>query len=102
MKHPRYPSEDVVWTRHPCYLDNTVTEVATIVRILGMSEVDTVKQSVEIKMSLNLYWTDDRLIELDSQEPGAKLPDKLWGPWPELGNSINDGFSVSLLAKVIY
>jgi hypothetical protein len=66
-----------------------------------MSEVDTVKQSVEIKMSLNLYWTDDRLIELDSQEPGAKLPDKLWGPWPELGNSINDGFSVSLLAKVI-
>eukprot|EP01050_Picozoa_sp_SAG11_P034003 SAG11_NODE_11820_length_736_cov_1.852433_3_plen_105_part_01 len=57
-------------------------------------------QTVYIKVSLNLYWTDERLIGREAAHPGAPLPESLWGPWPELANAVSDGMSVALLAKV--
>ena len=91
--------EEDDWARHPFYMQKQMTEVHTIARLLGISEVDTVNQTVMMKMSLNLYWTDERLVVRDRQTPGAKMPDNLWGPWPELANAIAEGFTIELLAK---
>ena len=91
----------VDWKRHPLYGQGKgkVTDVQTICRILNIAQVDTVLQTVLVKISLNLYWLDERLAERERDQPGLPLPDDLWGPWPELANAVGDGFSVQLLAK---
>lgn len=93
--------EDIDWSRHPNYSAGVATEVETIVRILNIAHVDTVNQSVYIKASLNLYWTDPRLAEREKQTPGAKLPSMIWGPWPELSNGLV-GLQQDLLAKGLH
>eukprot|EP01052_Picozoa_sp_SAG31_P015083 SAG31_NODE_958_length_10763_cov_8.374531_10_plen_221_part_00 len=96
------PEPEPDWTRHPNYLIKEVTSVHTICRILTIAAVDTVQQTVHIKMSLNVYWTDPRLAERERWQPGSRLPDRLWGPWPELANAVQDGLSVQLLAKGLH
>jgi hypothetical protein len=93
--------EDVDWSRHPNYSAGVATEVEAIVRILNIAHVDTVNQSVYIKVSLNLYWTDPRLAELEKHAPGSRLPPTIWGPWPELSNGLV-GLQQDLLAKGLH
>eukprot|EP01047_Picozoa_sp_COSAG01_P001540 COSAG01_NODE_35_length_34814_cov_128.883624_29_plen_305_part_00 len=89
-------ADHIDWTKHPCRAAKTPTVIHTLCRLLKISNVDTVGQTVYLKVALNMYWVDQRLQGWPAQR---KQPPMLWGPWPELAEGIAADMQVELLSK---
>ena len=97
--HPM-PDNDV-WMRPPVPARNGVITSRTKpvivdarMRVVDISEVDTVHGTASVCVQVYLFWTDPRMIGYDH----AVLPSKLWGPRLELQEVVGDNCEETQLA----
>ena len=100
-RHTHPLPDNPIWKRAPVPSRNGVITsrskpvvVDARLRVVDISNIDTVHGTATICVQVCLFWTDPRMIGYDHQV----LPDKLWGPRLELQNVVDGQVEETQLA----
>jgi len=72
-----------LWIKPPVSAEPTFVDFR--IDVNDISQVDTVLETASIEITLNMYWTDNRL---NGWDPSEDLPQNLWTPRFEVTNAI--------------
>jgi hypothetical protein len=82
------PPQTFLGTKEPTLVYTTIT-------LEQLGNIDTAKCTVYVRLTMMLYWDDQRLVE--AHEPGSPLPSTIWSPAPRVKEEIQGKFEVDVM-----